>query len=329
MSLIVENLAAQFGASAAFVETILGKRNLIELAAETHDIDAFMQRTGDQWKYISYALGTNQRAKLSLDRMYAIDTPNQVGRALDIGCGYGGFMRVFLDRGFHAYGVEIDSDLAALARLNLSGTDPERSEVYVGDIFSGELSLGTFDLITINDVIEHLPNPIGAFNTLASMLNPGGMLGIYAPNGKSIFYAASDPHNRVFGSSILSGPLAKSYVQAMLKSTGYGLGEYFGLCEFRDLCARNGLSFRHKPHDGGERAENAMDYLAKFTASFQNSEFRTKVPSLIARAVEIEIWQYLSEYTTAAAKAARGTAYCDFNDTYLSRAWTIVCKKEN
>lgn len=328
MSHIIEKLAAQFGASTAFVEAILAKRNLIELASESQDIDAFMRLTGDQWKYISYALGTNQRAKLSLDRMSAIDTPNQIGRALDIGCGYGGFMRVFLDKGFRSYGIEIDKDLAALATLNLSDTDPDRSQVFVGDIFSEDLNLGLFDLITINDVIEHLPNPIGAFNTLAGMLNPGGMLGIYAPNGKSIFYAASDPHNRVFGSSILSGPLAKSYVQTMLNSAGYGLGEYFGLGEFRDLCARNGLSFRHKPHDGGERPENAMDYLAKFTASFQNSDFKSKVPFLVARAVEIEVWQYLSEYTAAAAKATRGTAYCDFNDTYLSRAWTIVCKKE-
>ncbi len=162
-----------------------------------------MKATGDSWKYVSYSLfGTNRRAKLSLDRMFALGSPDKVGSALDVGSGYGGFVKALFSRGFEAYGIEIDRHLAALAELNLRGSNPE-GKVYVGDLFSGKLKLGTFDLITVNDVIEHLPDPFGAFNMLAQMLNPGGMLGIYAPNGKSIFYAASDPHNRVFGSAIL------------------------------------------------------------------------------------------------------------------------------
>lgn len=326
MNHIVEKLAEHFDASPEFVRAILSKRDLIGLTSETPDIDAFVRATGDAWKYVAYSLGTNQRAKVSLDRMFALGAPDRAGAALDIGCGYGGFLKAFVTRGFKAYGVEIDRNLATLAELNLGGSNLDGT-VYVGDLFSGDLSLGTFDLITVNDVIEHLPDPIGAFNMLARMLNPGGVIGIYAPNGKSVFYAASDPHNRVFGSSILSGPLAKTYVQAMLNSTGYGLGEYLGLDQFRDLCQRNGLGFRYQAHDGGERPENAMDYLSKFIAAYRDSDFRSRVPPLVARSVEIAIWQYLSEYSDATSRATAGKNYCDFNDIYLTRAWTIVCKK--
>lgn len=277
MNYIIEKLAGRFDVSQEFVREILTKQDVIGLASESQDIDIFMSATGDAWKYVAYSLGTNLRAKVALDRMFALGTPDHVGSALDIGCGYGGFVKEFVNRGFDAYGVEIDHDLAALAKLNLNGLNSS-SNIYVGDLFSGYLNIGTFDLITVNDVIEHLPNPIDAFNMLAKMLNPGGVLGIYAPNGKSIFYATSDPHNRVFGSSILPGPLAKTYVQEILKSAGYGLGEYFELDQYCDLSKRNGLKFYYQPHDGGERPENSFDYLSDFITALRNSDFRSRVP---------------------------------------------------
>ena len=317
MSLIVNKLAEQFDASPEFVRKILGKQGLMDVASESRDVDTFAGVAGGAWKYIAYSLGTNQRAKVSLDRMLALATPDQVGRALDVGCGYGGFMNAFIQRGFTASGVEIDGHLAALARVNL-GESNEDAAISVGDLFSGDLALGKFDLITVNDVIEHLADPIGAFSTLAAMLNPGGVLGIYAPNGRSIFYASEDPHNRVFGSSILPGPLARTYVQAMLNSTGYGLGEYLGIDVFRDLCDREKLRFHYLPHDGGERPERAADYLSEFIAKFRSSDFRSKVPTLVARSVEIAIWGYVAEYSGAASRATAGTGYCEFKDTYLN-----------
>lgn len=327
MNPIVDKLAEQFDASAEFVQAILSSKNYLGLASESTDINGFIDATGDAWKYISYALGTNSRSKHSLDRMLALASPDYVGRALDIGCGYGGFMRAFVDKGFQAHGIEIDSRLAELAKCNLGASCPD-SMVYVGDLFSGDLRLGGFDLITINDVFEHLTNPIRAFNMLSEMLNPGGVLGIYAPNGKSIFYATSDPHNRVFASSILPYPLAKSYVQSMLNSSGYGLGEYFSIEQFRDLCRRNGLDFKYRSHDGGERPEYASKYLSDLINTFNQSDFRTKIDPLVVSTIEYYFWQYIREFAEAASNSVSGTDYCDFNDKYLARAWAIVCKKD-
>lgn len=258
--------------------------------------------------------------------MLALASPDRTGRALDIGCGYGGFMRAFVDKGFQAHGIEIDNRLAELVRCNLGASSPD-SVVYVGDLFSGDLRLGGFDLITINDVFEHLMNPVRAFNMLSEMLNPGGVLGIYAPNGKSIFYATSDPHNRVFASSILPYPLAKSYVKSILNSSGYSLGEYFSIEKFRDLCKRNGLNFKYTHHDGAERPEHAGEYLSRLINRFNQSDFRTKTDPLVASAIEYQLWEYIRGFAEVASKSVSGTDCCEFNDKYLARAWTIICKK--
>jgi 2-polyprenyl-3-methyl-5-hydroxy-6-metoxy-1,4-benzoquinol methylase len=326
MNTIVHEISRQFDASSEFVEAILSSKNCLSLALEASDLKSFISSTGEAWKYISYALGTNLRSRASLDKMLALASPSHIGRALDIGCGYGGFMRAFADKGYQAHGIEIDSRLAELAKCNLGLSCPD-SIVHVGDLFSGDLRLGSFDLITINDVFEHLMNPIRAFNMLSEMLNPGGILGIYAPNGKSVFYAASDPHNRVFASSFLPYPVAKLYVQSILNSSSYSLGEYFSIDQFCDLCKRNGLDFRYRSHDGGERPEHAAEYLSMLINNFNQSEFRTKIDPIIAATIEYHFWQYVKDFAEAAAKSASGNDYCEFNDKYLARAWTIVCKK--
>lgn len=204
---MISALADRFDVSPEFVQQIIELRRLSGLAREVSDVNAFIALSGDSWRYVAYALGTNQRAKASLDRMLNLATPDCTGRALDIGCGYGGFLNAFLDRGFEPYGIDVDGSLASLARQNLRDASFE-GNVHVGDCFSGDLNLGTFDLITMNDVLEHLPDPLASFTALAGLLNPGGVLAIYAPNGKSIFYVTADPHNGVFGSSVLPGALA-------------------------------------------------------------------------------------------------------------------------
>ncbi|MGZ4954018.1 MAG: class I SAM-dependent methyltransferase [Methylobacter sp.] len=323
---IIGLLMEEYAVSAEFTEAILTRKNVMEAAENAVDLNQFISLVGESWKYISYAFGTNLRAENSLRRMLSLDTPRQCGTALDIGCGYGGFMHAFGKRGFKAVGIEIDKDLASLAELNLSDAQFENS-VHVGDLFNGDVALGLFDLITVNDVIEHLPDPILAFNHLAGMLTPGGILAIYAPNGLSIFNATADPHNRVCGSSVLSNPLAKAYVQATLNSNGYGLGEYFDLATFRDLAKRNSLNFKYLPHDGGERPEKARAYLLQFIERFSRVDLFAACNPILAQDVEANLWHYVEQYAQGAQHATKGRGYCEFNDKYLTRAWTIVCKK--
>jgi len=322
----IELLAQEFDVGTAFVDAILVKTNTAEFAQDAPGRDKFVAAAGDKWKYISYALSTNQRAERTLARMLSLDRPTTQGKALDVGCGYGGFLNAFGKLGFQPFGVEVDAHLAALAKLNTKDA-PFESTLVVGDMFAGKATLTGFDLITVNDVIEHLPDPLGAFKRLSEALNPGGVLAIYAPNGNSVFNVAADPHHKVCGSSYMPRSLAKGYVQAYLKSPSYSLGEYVSLQTFQDLAQRHGLTFKYLPTDWGETPEQARGYLKDLVDKFAALNLENVNDSIVEREIQRHLWAYIEAYAGAAKESLSGAGYMSFKEYYISRAWTITCKK--
>ncbi|MCA9601632.1 MAG: methyltransferase domain-containing protein [Polyangiales bacterium] len=91
------------------------------------------------------------------------------GTVLDVGASYGAFLRVAADAGWNAYGVEITRE----------GRDAIQSLAGDGHAFErvDELPAGLhFDVITLWDVVEHLPEPVQTLATLRERLAPGGVL---------------------------------------------------------------------------------------------------------------------------------------------------------
>ncbi|HLH96787.1 MAG TPA: class I SAM-dependent methyltransferase [Xanthobacteraceae bacterium] len=91
------------------------------------------------------------------------------GRLLDVGCAYGYFLQE-ARKYFEVAGIELAEEAAEHCRragLNvLSGTaDKANME-----------RLGTFDIITLLDVIEHLPAPHDTLSLCRRHLAPGGLL---------------------------------------------------------------------------------------------------------------------------------------------------------
>ena len=99
-------------------------------------------------------------------------------RLLDVGCGDGGFLRVARALGYAARGIEFDPAAAALAR-------EQGFEVDVGGLAETELSLATFDQVTLSHVVEHLHAPVAALTRLRGWLKPGGRLWLQTPNIES------------------------------------------------------------------------------------------------------------------------------------------------
>lgn len=95
------------------------------------------------------------------------------GRALDVGCGSTGrFVSRFEEEGFRAEGVDVSSEMIALAR-----EQNPRAVFHVGDIVRWVPS-GRFDLVTAWDSTFHLPlaeqEPVT--RKLCAALAPGGVL---------------------------------------------------------------------------------------------------------------------------------------------------------
>jgi SAM-dependent methyltransferase len=102
------------------------------------------------------------------------------GSVLDVGCGYGYFVRRALAAGFDAYGVDLSPDGIREAEKHAPG------RVFRGTLDEVEaLADRRFDVIFASHLIEHIPEPRPLVETLAKRLNEGGIVMFVTPNIES------------------------------------------------------------------------------------------------------------------------------------------------
>jgi len=129
-----------------------------------------------------------------LDRLESYLNPGKI-RVLDIGCGWGHFLKAASERGWEAHGVEPSTPCAEYVKEKL-GID-----VYNGFPEEAAFEAGSFDAVYMGDVLEHLPEPFDTLLEAKRILRPGGVIVIKTPNAdcaldkldvlylKVIFYA--------------------------------------------------------------------------------------------------------------------------------------------
>lgn len=105
-------------------------------------------------------------------------------RLLDVGCGPGWFLAAAANAGLVAEGIEPDTRLAAL------GHDAGLS-ITAGS-FPSTASSATYDIITFNDVFEHLPAPLDALATIRDRLVVGGLFLLNLPAHTGAIYRVSE-----------------------------------------------------------------------------------------------------------------------------------------
>jgi SAM-dependent methyltransferase len=101
------------------------------------------------------------------------------GKAVDIGCGNGKFMRSMNSLGWKFEGVELNP--LAVKACRSSGL-----RVFQGDLHAAAFENESFDLITARHVIEHIPNPANFMQEISRVLKKGGRLVIETPNSKAL-----------------------------------------------------------------------------------------------------------------------------------------------
>ncbi len=102
-------------------------------------------------------------------------------RILDVGSGPGYFLLTGQERGWQAQGIEPSIRAAEHAR--------ELGVPVVNGFFGEETApgLGTFDVVHMSEVLEHIPDPRALVATAASVIEPGGLLYVMVPNEYSPF----------------------------------------------------------------------------------------------------------------------------------------------
>jgi len=97
------------------------------------------------------------------------------GRLLDVGCGSGAYLEILREGGWTVAGVEIDPDAAQRARTKRS------LDVHTGTVLDAPLPPGSFDVVTLWHVLEHVWNPNEVVDRIAHLLAPGGLFVVSAP----------------------------------------------------------------------------------------------------------------------------------------------------
>lgn len=105
--------------------------------------------------------------------------PPPSGWLLDVGCGAGGFLAAARARGWQVVGVEPGEEPAARARRRYG------IFVHTGRLETAPFAEGSFAVVTLWHVFEHLDDPAGTLAAAHRLLRPGGEIIIGLPHTES------------------------------------------------------------------------------------------------------------------------------------------------
>lgn len=96
-------------------------------------------------------------------------------RVLDVGCGFGESLGYHTARGCDVYGVEADENISRVAEMF-------GYKVHVGLFDDSIYEAGFFDYVTMDQVIEHVTDPLSTLRGVARILKTGGTAILSTPN---------------------------------------------------------------------------------------------------------------------------------------------------
>lgn len=180
-------------------------------------------------------------------------------RVLEIGCGEGGVLKAFINKGCEGVGVELDTpriddalkflpeDVAA-GRIRFVAKD-----IYKVDI-EKELG-GLFDIIVLKDVIEHIHDQARLIGWMKNFLKPNGIVFFGFPP----WYMPFGGHQQMCRSKVSKLPWIhllprgiyrwilkkkKEPVEALMEIRDTGIS----IERFERICKKEGYTFLHHRH---------------------------------------------------------------------------------
>ena len=167
------------------------------------------------------------------------------GRLLDMGCGLGFFLKALVPyANWETFGCEISPAAVQYARERLG-----LHNVLSGRLEDADFPRGSFDIITMWDVLDHIPNPDPLLRHCHALLRKGGICFIRTPNVL----------NQLFRARL------KKVTQGMRPNVAYMMARdhphHYSEVSIRGLLERNGFSgieFAHLRPIDGESSRNTV-----------------------------------------------------------------------
>lgn len=169
------------------------------------------------------------------------------GRLLDMGCGLGFFLKALAPYSrWETHGCEISSAAVRYAHQTLG-----LSRVVQTRLDEAQFSPEYFDLITMWDVLEHVPRPDPVLRRCDTMLRNGGICFIRTPNAAVQLFRAR----------------MKKLILGMRSDSGYLMARdhlhHYSMKSIRRLLERNGFSRIEFIHLHPIGSADALGQIAK------------------------------------------------------------------
>ncbi len=119
------------------------------------------------------------RGRMNLIERFASDK----GNLLDVGCGAGFFVKYALERGWNARGVDLLPEYEILAREEL-----QLDAVQCARLEDANFPPESFSVVTLWDLIEHLPHPLAFLKEINAVLKPNGVIALWTPNTRNAVF---------------------------------------------------------------------------------------------------------------------------------------------
>ncbi len=121
----------------------------------------------------------DKKRDLCKNYLTKVEAVKEKGRILDLGCSIGLFLKIARERGWDTYGVDISHEDVEYAKRNYN------LNVIKGTIENANYPNNFFDVITMWDFIEHIPDPISCLKEVKKILKKDGVLFILTGNIES------------------------------------------------------------------------------------------------------------------------------------------------
>jgi 2-polyprenyl-3-methyl-5-hydroxy-6-metoxy-1,4-benzoquinol methylase len=191
------------------------KENLDSFYASDEDSDGLIESL----LHRAYSV---KRQKIFCAELKKMERYRQSNRILDIGCSFGGFLNAAKNLGWETKGIE------AVYGVGRYGKELYNLDIFFGTLEKAGFEPASFDVIRLNNIIEHIPLPSEFLANVNKLLRKGGLLSISTPNydsysvsicGKEWIYFDGQHHIVLFTPTTLRKILDKNDFTPVLLST--------------------------------------------------------------------------------------------------------------